>query len=177
MMLRINPLETERKYNEITQNDVVAVGGGGAQRGEGVGARSSTSAVTAGDAADTGSGGGEGAEWQMMTRGKARAGGGGVRKTTMRVRPSVSERGEASLQATPSFEAAATAARKREVEDSVNDQLIAIAAAIEQLTTIQKEMAENQKAFLESNKAILDRNKDLTEMIKTRARRSRLSAH
>jgi hypothetical protein len=170
MTLRINPLETERKYNEITQNDVVAVGGGGAQRGEGVGARSSTSAVTAGDAADTGSGGGEGAEWQMMTRGKARAGGGGVR-------PSVSERGEASLQATPSFEAAATAARKREVEDSVNDQLIAIAAAIEQLTTIQKEMAENQKAFLESNKAILDRNKDLTEMIKTRARRSRLSAH
>lgn len=61
--------------NEITQNDVVAVGGGGVRRGEGVGSQSSTPAVAAGAAADAGSESGGGAEWQMVTRGKARAGG------------------------------------------------------------------------------------------------------
>lgn len=61
--------------NENTQNDVVAVGGGGVRRGEGVGAQSSTPAVAAVAAADAGSEGGEGAEWHMVTRGKVKAGG------------------------------------------------------------------------------------------------------
>ena len=119
--------------NEITQNDVVAVGGGGARRGEGVGARSSTPAVAAGAAADAGSEGGEGAEWQMVTRGKARAG--GVKRTTIRIRPSVVDGGGGSQQAAPGFEAVSTAARKRKAEDSVNDKLTAMAATIEQLMT------------------------------------------
>ena len=54
---------------EITRNDVIDVGGGGGRCGESVGARSSTPAV----AADAGSEGGGGAEWQMVTRGKAKA--------------------------------------------------------------------------------------------------------
>jgi hypothetical protein len=151
--------------NEITQNDVVAVGGGGVRRGEGVRAQSSTPAVAAGAAADAGSEGGEGAEWQMVTRGKARAG--GAKRTTMRVRPSMVEGCEGSQQDAPGFEAASTAARKRKAEDSVNDKLTAMAVTIEQLVAGQKEMAESQKAFLESNKAILDRNKELMETIKT----------
>jgi hypothetical protein len=61
----------------------------------------------------------------------------------------------------------AARARKRKAEDSVNDKLTAMAATIEQLMAIQREMAESQKAFLESNKMIPDRNKELTEMIKT----------
>jgi hypothetical protein len=56
--------------SDITQHDVVAVGGGGAQCGEGVGARSSTSAVATGAAADAGSEWGEIVEWQMAKRGK-----------------------------------------------------------------------------------------------------------
>ena len=55
------------------QNDVIDVGGGGGGCGEGVGARSSTPAAAAGFAADAGSEGGGAAEWQMVTRGKARA--------------------------------------------------------------------------------------------------------
>jgi hypothetical protein len=54
--------------SDITQYDVVAVGGGGAQCGEGVGARSSTSAVAAGAEADAGSECGEVVEWQMASR-------------------------------------------------------------------------------------------------------------
>jgi hypothetical protein len=61
--------------NEINQNDAVAVGGGDGRRGEGVGAQSSTPAVAAVPDADAGSEGGGGAEWQMVTRGKAKAGG------------------------------------------------------------------------------------------------------
>lgn len=49
--------------NEITQNDVVAIGEGGVRRGEGVGAQSSTPAVTAGAAANAGHEGGGGAGW------------------------------------------------------------------------------------------------------------------
>jgi hypothetical protein len=147
--------------NEIIQNDVVAVGGGDGRRGEGVGARSSTSAVAAGCAADAGSEGGGGAEWQMVTRGKAKAG--GARRTTIRAIASGTEREEGSQRSAPGFEAASTAARKRKAEDSVNDKLTAMAATISQLALAQKQTAESQKAFLESNKAILDRNKALLE--------------
>ena len=161
--------------NEITQNDVVAVGGGVVRCGERVRAQSSTPALAARAAADVGSEGGGGAEWHIVTRGKARAG--GVKRTTMRSRPSVLEGGEGSQQAPPSFEAAATAARKRKAEDSVNDKLTVTAAIIEQLMATQREMAESQKAFLESNRMILDRNKELTKMIKAQARRSRPCGH
>lgn len=65
--------EDTDQMTEITQNDAIDVGGG-------VGARSSTPAVDAGFAADAGSEGGGGAEWQMVTRGKAKAG--GAKKTT-----------------------------------------------------------------------------------------------
>lgn len=100
--------------NKITQNDVVVVAGGGVRRGEGVGPQSSAPAVAAGAAADAGSEGREGAEWQMVTRGKARAG--GVKRTTMRIRPSAVEGDEGSQQAAPGFEAAAAAARKRKAD-------------------------------------------------------------
>ena len=90
--------------NEITQIDVVAVGGGGVRRGEGVGAQSSTPAVAAGAAADAGSEGGEGAEWQMVTRGKAKAG--EAKRTTMRVKSSVAEGECGSKQVAPGFEVA-----------------------------------------------------------------------
>jgi hypothetical protein len=73
--------------NDITQNDVVTVGRGSGQRGEGVEAQSSVSVVAAGRAVDAGSGGGKGAEWQMVTKGKAKAG--GAKRTTIRVRPSL----------------------------------------------------------------------------------------
>jgi hypothetical protein len=56
------------------------------QRGEGVEAQSSTSAVAADRVVDAGSEGGKGAEWQMATKGKAKAG--GAKRTTIRVRPS-----------------------------------------------------------------------------------------
>ena len=147
--------------NEITQNDVIDVGGGGGGCGEGVGARSSSPAAAAGFAADAGSEGGGGAEWQMVTRGKARAG--VAKRTTTRVRPSVVEGGEGSQQAAPGFEAASTAARKRKAEDSVNDKLAAMTETISQLVAAQKQTAESQKAFLESNKVISDRNKALLE--------------
>lgn len=142
--------------NEITQNDGIGVGGGGGGCGEGVGARSSTPA-----AADVGSEGGEGAKWQMVTRGRAKAG--GTKITTMRVRPSVVEGGEGSQQAAPGFQTASTAARKRKAEDRVNDKLAAMAETIAQLVTAQKQTAESQRAFLGSNKAILNRNKALLE--------------
>ena len=61
-----------------------------------LGTQSSTPAVAAGTAADAGPEGGEGAEWQMVTRGKARAG--GVKRTTMRIRPSVVDGGEGSQE-------------------------------------------------------------------------------
>jgi hypothetical protein len=48
--------------NEIIQNDVAAVRGGDGRRGEGVRARSSTSAVAAGCAANAGSESGGGTE-------------------------------------------------------------------------------------------------------------------
>lgn len=101
----------------------------------------------------------------MVTRGKAETG--GPKRTTARTRTDVAEEGNGSQQAAPGFEAASTAARKRKAEDSVNDKLTTIAAAIEQLMAAQKEMAGSQKASLDSNKAILDRNKDLMETIKT----------
>lgn len=147
--------------NDITYNDVVAVGGGDGRRGEGVGAQSSTPAVAAGRAADAGSDGGGSAEWQMVTRGKAKTA--WARIMTTKVTPSVAEEGGGSQQVAPGFEAASTAARKRKAEDSGNDKLAAMAATIEQLMAAQKEIAESQKAFLESNKAILERNKALLE--------------
>jgi len=91
--------------------------------------------------------------------------GGRVTRTTMSVRPSSVEGGEGSQ--TPGLEAAATAARKRKAEDSVNDKLTAMATTIGRLMATQTEMAESQKAFLESNRMIMDRNKELTEMVKT----------
>ena len=57
-----------------------------------MGAQSSTPAVAAGFAADAGSESGGGAEWQMVTRGKAKAG--GAKRTTARTRPSVAESGD-----------------------------------------------------------------------------------
>jgi hypothetical protein len=123
------------------------------------------SAVAAGRAADVGSEGRERAEWQMVTRGKTKAG--GAKRTTMRVRPSVVEGGNGLQYAAPGFEAASIAARKRKAEDSANDKLTTIAATIERLMAAQKEMAESQRAFLESDKVILDRNKDPMETIKT----------
>jgi hypothetical protein len=147
--------------NEITQTDVVAIGGVGVQCEGCVRVRSSTPAVAAAAAADTGSEGGGSAEWEMVTRGKAKAG--GARETTTRVRPSVVEKSDGPQQVAPGFEAASTAARKREAEDSVNDKLMAMAATISQLVMAQKQTAESQKAFLESNKAILDRHKALLE--------------
>jgi hypothetical protein len=45
-----------------------------------------TSAVAAGHAVDAGPEGGKGAEWQMVTKGKAKAR--GAKRTTIRVRPS-----------------------------------------------------------------------------------------
>lgn len=80
---------TSYDMNEISQNDVVAVRGGGGRYREGVGAQSSTSAVAAGYAANTGLGGRGGAEWQIVARGKADAG--GLTRTTTKVRPSVLE--------------------------------------------------------------------------------------
>jgi hypothetical protein len=73
------------------------------------------------------------------------------------------EGGDGSQQGAPGFEAASTAARKRKAEESANDKLTAMAAAISQLVMAQKQMAESQKAFLESNQTILDRNKALLE--------------
>ena len=140
-------------------------GGDDGRRGEGAGAESSTPAVAAGRAADAGSEGGGGAEWQMVTRGKAKTG--GLKRTTMKVRPSTVEGGDGSQQVAPGFGVASTAARKRKAEDSVNDNLTAMAATIEQLMAVQKETVESQKAFLDSNRAILDRNKELMESIKT----------
>lgn len=147
--------------NEITQNDVVAVGGGDGRRGEGVGAQSSTPAVVAGRAADAGSEGGGGAEWQMVTRGKAKAG--GLKKTIMKVKPRAANVGEDLQQVTPGFEAASTAVRKRKAEDSVNDKLAAMADAIAQLAMAQKDMTENHKALVESNTIMM-------EMIKAQAK-------
>ncbi|KAM0703119.1 hypothetical protein Q7P35_009057 [Cladosporium inversicolor] len=128
--------------NEVTQNDAVAVGGGDGRRGGGVGAQSSTPAVAARRAADAGSDSGGGVEWQMVTRGKVRAG--GARRTTTKVRSSVMDEGDGSQQIAPSFEAVSTAARKRKAEDSVNDKLTAMAATITQLVMAQKQTAESQ---------------------------------
>ena len=74
---------------EITQNDVIDIGGGNGRRGEGVGAQSSTSVVAAGRVADAGSEGGGVTEWQMVTRGKAKTG--GPKRTTARTRAGVAE--------------------------------------------------------------------------------------
>jgi hypothetical protein len=52
-------------------------------------------AVAAGRAADAGSEGGEGAEWQMVTRGKAKAG--ELKKTVTKVKPRVAD-GSKDLQ-------------------------------------------------------------------------------
>jgi cyclophilin family peptidyl-prolyl cis-trans isomerase len=144
---------------EITQNDVIDVGGGGGRCGEGVGVQSSTPAVTAGFAAGAGSDGGGGAEWQMVTRGKAKAE--GPKRTTARARLSMVEEGDGLQHDAPDFEAASTAARKRKAEDSINDKLAAKSATITQLAMAQKQTAESQNAFLESTNTVLDRNKTL----------------
>jgi len=90
--------------NESTQNDVVAVRGGHDRRREGAGAESSTPAVAASRAANAESESREGAEWQMVTRGKARAG--GAKRTMIRARPSMVEGGDSSQQVAPGFVAA-----------------------------------------------------------------------
>ncbi|KAM0724072.1 hypothetical protein Q7P37_000252 [Cladosporium fusiforme] len=150
--------------NEINQNDVIDVGGGGGGCGEVGGAGSSAPAVAASFAAEAGSKGGGGAEWQMVTRGKARAK--GAKRTIMRVIPSVVDGGQDSQPAAPSFEAASTAARKRKAEDSVNDKLAAMAATIEQLMDVQRQMVESQKTLLESNKTMVETVKAQGEEIK-----------
>lgn len=150
--------------NEILQTDVVAVGGGDGRRGVGVGAQSTTPAVTAGRAAVAGSDSGGGAEWQMVTRGKAKAG--RFKKTITKVKPRVANGGEDLQQITPGFEAASTAVRKRKAEDSVNDKLAATADAIAQLAMAQKEMTENHKALAESNRIITETVKAQTKDIK-----------
>jgi hypothetical protein len=122
----------------ITQIEVIDVG-------EGVGAQSSAPVVPAGPEAKAGMEGGDGAEWQMVTRGKAEAG--RVRKTIMRIRPIVVDEGEGSQQPTPGFEAASTVARKRKAEDSVNDKLTAVAATITQLVMAQEHTAKSLEAF------------------------------
>jgi hypothetical protein len=119
--------------NKITQNNVVTAGGGGGQRRGGAGARSSTPAAVASFAAVAVWKGGRGAEWQMATRGKAKAQ--GAKRTTISVRPSVVEEGDGSQQFAPSVEAASTAARKRKAEGRVHDKPTAMAATIKQLMT------------------------------------------
>jgi hypothetical protein len=150
--------------NEITQNDVVAVEGGDGRRGEGVGAQGSTPAV-AGCAADAGSEGGGGAEWQMVTRGKARAV--WLKKATTRVRPSVADGSEGLQQVTLGFEVASTAVRKRKAEDSVNDKFAAVADAIAQLAMAHEEMTENHKALVESKTIMIETIKVQAKDIKT----------
>jgi hypothetical protein len=76
-----------------------------------------------------------------VKRGKAREG--GVKMTAIKVRSSVVERGEGPQQVARTFEAVATAIRKRKAEDSVNDKLTAMTATIEQLMAAQKEIAES----------------------------------
>ena len=100
------------------KNDIIGVGGGDGRRREGVGAQSPTPAVVGGFAADAGSEGRGDAEWQMVTRGKAKAG--GPKRVTMMVRPRVVEAGDGSQKFAPGFEAASTAARKRKAENSAN---------------------------------------------------------
>ena len=101
----------------------------------------------------------------MVTRGRAKAG--GPKRTTARTRAGVAEEGDGLQHAAPGFEAASTAARKREAEDSINDKLAAMAATIIQLVMAQKQAVESQKAFLESNKTALDRNRALLESNQT----------
>jgi hypothetical protein len=76
-----------------------------------------------------------------VKRGKTREG--GVKRTAIKVRSSVVERGEDLQQVAPTFEAAATAIRKRKAEDSVSDKLTGMTATIEQLMAAQKEIAES----------------------------------
>jgi hypothetical protein len=75
-------------------------------------------AVDAGFAANAGSEGGEGAEWQMVARKKATAG--TASKTVMRTGSDVINRNEGSQQTALGFEAASTAERKGEAEDLHN---------------------------------------------------------
>lgn len=116
--------ETIYNMNEITQNDVVAIGRSDGRRRVGVGAQSSTLADAAERATDAGSEGGGGAEWQIVTRGNARVG--GAKRTTAKLRSNVAEDGRALQEATPGFKAVSTAACKRKAEDSINDKLTAI---------------------------------------------------
>jgi predicted nucleic acid-binding Zn-ribbon protein len=101
----------------------------------------------------------------MVTRGKARAV--GLKKATMRVRPSVADGSEGLQQVTPDFEVVSTAVRKRKAEDSVNDKLAAMADAIAQLAMAQKEMTENHKALVESNTIMMETIKAQAKDIKT----------
>ena len=102
-----------------------------------------------------------------MTRGKARAG--GVKKTTVRVGPSVADRGEDLQQVAPAFKVALTVVRKRKAEDSVNDKLVVMADAIAQLAIAQKEMTKNHKALLESNTIMMETIKAQAKDIKAQS--------
>lgn len=97
--------------------DVVVDAGKATRRGKGDGAGSSTPAATAGFAADAGSEVGGVAEWQMVTRGEARAG--GAEKTAVKVVSSATHQGEGPQQAALTFEAASAAERKREAEEGI----------------------------------------------------------
>ncbi|KAK3678481.1 hypothetical protein LTR78_001778 [Recurvomyces mirabilis] len=105
--------------NESTQNDVIGVGEGGGRRGEDVEAGSSTPAVAfaasvTGDAVSEGEGG---AEWQMVTTGKAKAG--GAKRAVAKSRPRVAENNEGAQQTAHVFVAVSTAERKWKAEKSV----------------------------------------------------------
>jgi hypothetical protein len=64
----------------------------------------------------------------MVAGGRSKAG--GTIRTTMRVRTSVAEDDGVLQQTAPGFDAASTAARRRKVENSVNDESVAIAETI-----------------------------------------------
>lgn len=128
--------------NDINQNNVIDVEGGGGGHGEVGRAGSSAPADAASLAADAGSEDGGGAEWQMVIRGKARAS--GAKRTVVKLRTRIIGEKEGVPQTARTFEAIFTAERKRKAEDSVNDKLATMATAIAQLTTAQKQMAESQ---------------------------------
>lgn len=126
-----------------------------------------SSAAAAGFAACAGSEGGGVAEWQIETRGRARAS--GATRTVIKVVQSAMKQNESLQQAAASFEAASAAERKRKSEESVNDKLTAMAATIAELVSIQKQLVECQILLLECNKALIDSNKGMIERIKAQA--------
>ena len=137
--------------NVSSESDIIEIdrGGGGVERGESQAASSSpTSAAAA--VASAGSDGEGGAEWQMVTRAKAKGG--------------ASKKG-----GTFNFEAISAVERKRKAESSVDDRLVALTQTIKELMTAQREMTETQKQMTESQKVLTESNRTLMETIKAQA--------